>query len=106
MIKTSISPNYKRERPLGKQRGHAPFPKKKKEPSSSQFVVVNSLVRPPSKSFSIDSPFASPSVMDAELATIASQLVKDGGILASDESPPTLGKRLVKAGLNNDEVRN
>ena len=39
-----------------------------------------------------------------DLASIASQLVDGGGILASDESPPTLGKRLVKAGLGNDEV--
>lgn len=38
------------------------------------------------------------------LASVASQLVDGGGILASDESPPTLGKRLVKAGLENDEV--
>jgi len=42
--------------------------------------------------------------MDSELGSIAAQLVSDGGILASDESPPTLGKRLVKAGLENDEV--
>lgn len=42
--------------------------------------------------------------MGSELAIIASQLVSEGGILASDESPPTLGKRLVKAGLKNDEV--
>lgn len=39
-----------------------------------------------------------------DLASIASQLVDGGGILASDESPPTLGKRLVKAGLENDEA--
>ena len=40
---------------------------------------------------------------------MASELVDSpardgGGILASDESPPTSGKRLVKAGLENDEV--
>ena len=44
--------------------------------------------------------------MDSDrLASIASRLVDGGGILASDESPPTWGKRLVKAGLENDEVR-
>ena len=44
--------------------------------------------------------------MDSDrLASIASRRVDGGGILASDESPPTLGKRLVKAGLENDEVR-
>ena len=44
-------------------------------------------------------------IMDSDLlASVASQLVENGGILASDESPPTLGKRLVKAGLENDEV--
>lgn len=45
--------------------------------------------------------------MDAAyLEGIAAQLAAPGkGLLASDESTGTIGKRLEKAGLTNDEVR-
>ena len=73
---------------------------------ANRSVTKNSLFRSElKKKFGIPRlPFFLPPTMDSELGSIAAQLVSDGGILASDESPPTLGKRLVKAGLENDEV--
>lgn len=42
---------------------------------------------------------------DASLAEVAAALAAPGkGLLASDESVGTIGKRLEKAGLVNDEV--
>ena len=43
--------------------------------------------------------------MNMDLAHTAAQLTAPGkGLLASDESTGTIGKRLTKAGLVNDEV--
>jgi fructose-bisphosphate aldolase class 1 len=47
-----------------------------------------------------------PPPADASLADVAAYLAAPGrGILASDESTGTIGKRLEKVGLQNDEVR-
>ena len=44
--------------------------------------------------------------MDADLTDIAAKLTSPGkGVLASDESTSTIGKRLAKSGIDNTEVR-
>lgn len=46
-----------------------------------------------------------PAANIADLCAVAKQLTQDGkGLLAADESPTTLGKRLALAGLENTEV--